>query len=116
MLSQLLTQNIQIVTQSYNDATLDEYGNPTPDKTTIDVLGYVQEIGRAERAGYVPEATDLLIVPTGLTLTADDVVIDDLGLTYQVIGPPSYVRNPRLNTVDHIEATLKRSAGGVETP
>ena len=115
MLSDLMNQSVTVVSRSYSDVA-DQYGNQVPTETTTDMLVFLQQIAAAEKGGYVPETTDLIVLPTGTVIDADDVIIDGNGLRYEVIGPPTRVWNPRTHVEHHVEATLKRSAGGTETP
>jgi len=104
----LMTATVTITSRSYTEGTLDEYGNEIATETNVTVDAYLQQLAGSEREGYVPEATDLLIVPAGTAIQANDLVYDVASHEYQVLGPPASVWNPRSRQVHHIEATLRR--------
>ena len=108
----LLIEPITIITQSADDL-IDEYGNDLPAEQLVATSGYLQQMQRSEREGFVPVEQWLLILEAGTVIQAGDQVIarDD---TYTVAGNPWHVVNPRKNVEAHVEATLVRTAGGLE--
>jgi hypothetical protein len=104
-----MNEPVTIVTRAYT-GTLDDYGNETATETTVETLGYLQQLSGTEREGYVPEVTDLLIVPPDTLIQANDAVMIGT-VEYEVYGPPANVWNPRTAVFHHIEATLKRVVG-----
>lgn len=105
----LMNEPVTIVSRAYA-GTLDDYGNEISTETTVETLGYLQQLSGTEREGYVPEVTDLLIVPSDTAIQANDAVMIGTG-EYEVYGPPANVYNPRTAVFHHIEATLKRVVG-----
>ena len=97
VLSNLLNQPVTVVSRAYGD-TADNYGTQVPTEATTDVLACIQQITEPRRAATCRKPPICSILPAGTAITADDVVIDDHGLRYEVIGPPSHVRNPRTGT------------------
>ena len=102
----LMDQPVSITSRSYQGA-IDDYGNETATETIVEVLGYLQQLNGTEREGYVPEASDLLVVPADTLIQANDMVTSG-GNEYQVLGPPANIWNPRTNVYHHTEATLRR--------
>lgn len=108
----LFTQPVTVVSQIL-DGTIDEYGNEIPLEIATEVMGYVQQQSRAEAEGYVPTGVWLAFLPVTTVIQADDVVYT-WGEAYMVDGPPTRVYNPTTRKYSHIEATLSRTAGGLE--
>ena len=102
----LMDQPVTIISRSYQ-GQLDDYGNEIAAETQTEVMSYLQQLTGAEREGYVPEATDRLIVPPDTLIQANDNVLTGTD-EYQVLGPPANVWNPRSNAFHHIEAVLRR--------
>lgn len=110
MLNQLL--NRPCVIEVRGPGGRDEYNNETEvvvDVTTVCELQQRQRTENGDR-GEVSVTEWLLVVPAGTNIsTGDSVRVDGDG--YEVIGEPWQARNPRTQTVSHVEATLKRSSG-----
>lgn len=107
-LEALMNQPVTIVSRSYAGEEIDDYGNDVATETSLTVSGYLQQLTGNEREGYVPEATDLLVLPANTAIQANDQVLDSFSREYQVLGPPANVWNPRTQQAHHIEATLRR--------
>lgn len=91
---------------------IDDYGNEVPEESSVDTVCELQQIQRDEPAGE-GEFSDtrwVAIFPAGTELKTSDAVLID-GKTYELEGDPWAVRNPRLGTESHVEATLCRTAG-----
>jgi hypothetical protein len=112
MLADLLTQPVTVLAET-RGSTIDAYGTGVPTVVPALTVGYLQQNSRAEKEGFVPVETWLLILPAGTDLNADDQVIV-AGEQFTVNGAPWPVANPRTGLVDHLEATLARAAGGLE--
>jgi hypothetical protein len=111
-LNTLLTQPVTILSQSRGN-DVDEYGNDLPAVTATAVTGYLEQKTRAEKAGAVPIESWLLVLRPDVQIEADDrVFVGDHA--FVVDGAPWPVWNPRTRITDHQEATLTRSAGGLE--
>lgn len=111
-LAALLNQPVTI-TRRIEGTTKDEFRNVIPDEDTVSTVGELQQRSRSEPGadGETSTADFLLILPAGTDLTtADKVTVD--GQDYEVVGDPWRARNPRSQTYSHIEATVRRTAGG----
>lgn len=88
----------------------DIYGNTTDATSgTTTTVGYLEQTAATEvivdRATYTSE--HLLFLPSDTTIDANDRTTVDAD-TFEVIGPPHNVWNPRLQIVSHIECRLRR--------
>lgn len=110
-LSQLLNTPVMIISRSPS-GDKDEYGNETDAETTIATVGELQQRRRNEPAaeGEVSDAQWDLFLPAGTQIDTGDAVQVD-GIEYELVGAPWEARNPRTQTVSHIEATVRRTAG-----
>lgn len=104
----LLNLPCSIVNRSFQ--TRDEMGNDVASESTVTTVCELQQRQRDEEDEQVTEGSYLLVVPVGTVIGAADSVSVD-GVEYQVSGQPWEVRNPRTETVSHIEATVMRVAG-----
>lgn len=110
MLNQLLNRACTIETRV--PAGRDAYNNETDTVFEVQTVCELQQRQRTETGdrGEVSVTEWLLVLPASTDIsTGDGVVIDEE--RYEVIGEPWQARNPRTQTVSHIEATLKRSSG-----
>lgn len=97
----------------------DEYGNPGTIETEITAACELQQVTRLEGSvdsGRQAEDWVVFVDPMGedeggylieVELEGSDRVEID-GRTYELIGPPWPVRNPRTGVVTHIEAQARR--------
>lgn len=80
--------------------------------TTYTTVGYLEQTAAVEvivdRETYTSEW--LLVLPSGSFIDANDRVVYG-GVTYEVIGPPHRVWNPRIASEHHVEARLKATSG-----
>jgi hypothetical protein len=107
-----MNQPVTILTESDSD-TIDAYGNEQPAVTPIITDGHLQQNSRQTAEGYVFVESWLLMLPPGTIIQAGDQVT--VGPQQFVVdGDPWPVWNPAAHATDHIEATLKRAAGGLE--
>lgn len=114
-ISSLLNRVCTLVYRT-EDGTPDAFGNPTIDITAVAAVCEVQQRQRDERTVAGEVATTYWAVYLPADTTVDDlaaVIVD--GDVYELLGPPWPARNPRTQTVSHVEATAVRSAGS-ETP
>lgn len=91
----------------------DDYGNDVYGVvSTGTVLGYLEQTEAREitldRETYISDWLDVL--PAGTTVDANDEIVYG-GVTYEVIGPPDHVWDPRLGAEDHIECRLRVTSG-----
>ena len=107
----LLNRPVTIVTRTDSGST-DEYGNSIPSETMTETVGELQQVRRDEPgdAGETSDTRWLLVVPAGTVINTGDAVIVDSEV-YEVVGAPWLARNPRTQTVHHVEATLRRTSG-----
>lgn len=120
-LAQLLNRPCTIIHRTAGEGE-DRYGNR---KSAVEEIATVCEIqeskrslsGRSSEAGGSGEVSDaewLGIFPAGTPLgTADSIRVDGIG-ELEVVGEPWPARNPRTQAISHIEAPLRRTAGGEE--
>lgn len=92
--------------------TEDDYGNPIPVETAVETVCEIQQQQRFERedADELAESRWLLILPIEQSVNTGDAVVVD-GETYELVGDPWRVRNPRTGIHSHIEATVRRTSG-----
>lgn len=110
-LADLLNRPVTVLQRSTGDDVVDEYGNAIADTVTIETVGELQQCRRDEPAGAGElSVSDWLLVLPAATLirTGDAVVVD--GQVYELVGDPWIARNPRTQTVSHIECTVRRTA------
>lgn len=106
-----------------DDPDVDEYNNPQPTETTYTAACELQQFANEERtvdADLQRGDWNLFVAPTctssdgvtvdtdGVLTGSDTVTIDDV--PYEVDGPPWPARNPRTQTVTHLQAKLRRTA------
>lgn len=98
------------------DGTPDAFGNPTIDIVSLQSVCELQQRQRDDRtvAGEVTTTSWAVYLPAATDLDDLAAVIVD-GYVYELDGPPWAARNPRTQTVSHVEATAVRAAGS-ETP
>ncbi len=89
----------------------DDYGTPTDVVTLTATLCEFQQRQRTEdqNLAEIGQETWLLVLPPDTAVTTYDRVVVD-GFTFELVGPPWYVRHPRQEALSHIEATVKRAA------
>lgn len=104
--SALLTQTATIRHKAAT-ATPGDYNAPTFTETTTTEPVYLEQLSRTEDAAGrdTVVGTHRAFFEATVTLAAIDTVVI-AGITYEVVGPPDVVFNPRLGTAHHIEATL----------
>lgn len=107
----LMNRPVTIVNRTDGDA-VDEYGNEIPDEAATSTVGELQQQQRTEPgdAGETSDTRWLLMLPAGTVVNTGDAVIVDSEV-YEVVGAPWPARNPRTQTVHHVEATLRRTSG-----
>lgn len=114
-LAALLNRPLTVLLRTDSSA-VDEAGDTVYDETPVDVLGELQQIRRDEPTGEEFSDTSWnLYLPAGTQISAGDVVLDGDD-AYEVVGSPWEARNPRTQTVSHIEATLRQTAAAVAEP
>lgn len=107
-LTDLLSVPTTIVRRSEDDEGFD----PSPTEVLAETVGELQQVQRSEPVaeGELSVTTWLLVLPAGTDIRTGDAVIAE-GETYEVIGAPWAVRNPRTRLESHTEASLRRTAG-----
>lgn len=111
MLSTLINRPCTIWSRSAS-TDVDELGDAIDDETATETVCELQQHQRSEPGdqGEFSDTGWLLFLLPGTALdTSDQVEVD--GQVFEVVGAPWEVRNPRTQTVSHIEATLRRTAG-----
>lgn len=89
------------------------YSDTAEAESAVESVCEVQQRRRNEDAdqGETSDSDWLGIFPAGTSLdTAAAVIVEDLG-TFELVGAPWPVRNPRTQKESHLEATLNRTAG-----
>src|SRR6185503_19924320 len=97
------------ITRRSQTGTVDRYNSPTwVETTSSDIPCYIEQTKPSELTiGRETQIADHLGIFLAATeLDGSDRVVRD-GHTYEVIGPPWEVWNPRNAQVDHIEANLR---------
>ena len=112
MIARILTMTGTLVTM--RPGTPDVYGNTArvADPVTASVRCYIEQVDAVEvivdRETYI--ANYIGFLPAGTTVgPADHLVVG--GATYEVIGPPDSVFNPRTGTEHHLEVNLRTVVG-----
>lgn len=114
-LSQLINRPCTLVYRTDTGDT-DELGNVIPSETRVDAVCEVQQ-DRREEPGDAGEVSDTrwsgYFLPGVDLRTADAVQVEGIG-TFELIGDPWPARNPRTETEEHVEATLRLVRGAGE--
>lgn len=107
------------ITYVAQSTTLDEYGNPTdePSPATARARCYFEPLPATAGAGdesTIDRATTvdewLYVVGPDVALTSiATVALDDEDDTFEMVGEPWKVRNPRRQRVEQVQARLRRS-------
>jgi hypothetical protein len=115
-ISKLVNRPCTITRRSPSTDT-DDYGNAIPDTTTISTVCEIQQQPRRADAETTDDLSDTLwlgIFLPGTDLDASDAVTVD-SENYEVSGAPWPARNPRTQTVSHLEANLRRVAAATDS-
>jgi hypothetical protein len=108
MLANYLNQTCQIINRSMS-IDRDEYGDEIPAETTTITTGFIEQRGSSE-SDDVTETTHFVMFPPTTEIDAGDAVVIE-GETFEIIGEPWVVNNPRTGVVSHIQADAKKSNG-----
>lgn len=111
-LRRLLTLPVTITSKTAG-MTDDGYGNEVRQTATVETVGELQQrVSRqaGETEDVLSDTSWLLILPADTDIDSDDTVTAD-GVTFEVVGDPWPVRNPRTGVTTHLEASLQRVAG-----
>lgn len=108
----LLTQPATITPRTPG-TTKDEYGNTAMvDGTPFDTVGYFEQTQATEvlvdRQTYISDW--LIVLHAGTPVSSADRITHD-GQSFELVGPPWPVWNPRLGVVSHIECRSKAITG-----
>jgi len=109
-IDRLLTRPV-IVHHRSQGTVRDEYGNVTAaDTSTTTYKGELQQAGASEnlRDRNTLNTDYRLWLPADAVIDANDTVTVGM-VTYEVVGQPSQIWNPRTVAVSHIEADLRVS-------
>lgn len=112
-LAELTQRPCTIIRRSVDDnAAEDSHGNKIPTENQVETTCYFQQDQRLERAedDELGESKGLAIFRADEALHTGDAVVLD-GETYELVGDPWRVENPRTQTTSHVEVTLRRTAG-----
>lgn len=110
MTSALLTQQVTIERRTFADE--DAYGNTTLETSaTYTVRGYLEQTDSTEvTVGRETVVSNWRAVfPAGTSLDAGDRVVY-AGQTFEVIGAPARLWNPRTRAEQHVEVRLAVTA------
>jgi hypothetical protein len=108
----LLRQSVAITTPT-QDGAVDEFGDPTDSTSSATFLGYLYQRVRGEdTSGRVIQSEELglVLVPEARDAINGNSRVTVDGVTYELDGPPWPAFNPRTGEVEHVEATLRRTA------
>ena len=112
MIARIFTMTGTIVTMRLGAP--DVYGNTArvADPVTASVRCYIEQVDAVEvivdRETYI--ANYIGFLPAGTAIgPADRLIV--AGITYEIIGPPDSVFNPRTATEHHIEVNLRTVVG-----
>ena len=114
-LTQLINKPCSIISRSPG-STPNEFGWKDRAESVTSTVCYMEQNGQAG-ANEHPGDNDMsdvrwtVIFPVGTEIDADDVVSVD-GLEYEVDGEAWAVRNPRTQTMSHVEANVVRVGTG----
>ena len=102
------------VTRRTGGVVSDELGNETPATETPETVGELQQLRSEETNGDVTVTDWRLFLPAGTGLDTGDAVTLEDGRTFEVVGDPWPVRDPRTGEDSHVEAVLRRAGGADE--
>lgn len=92
----------------------DDYGNAKVTETRVDTVCELQRAFRAteedERLGETSDTLWNVYLPAG-TLVSTAAALEIDGQTFELVGEPWAVRNPRTGVESHMEARVRRVAG-----
>lgn len=100
-----------VLTHREQNGPPDEYGNPTWTTTTTVVRCEIQQTSRTDATDRGPlfvEEWRAFLPPDVEIHEQDQLMPEDSGTKFEVLGPPWPARHPILRRVTHIEATLRR--------
>jgi hypothetical protein len=111
-IERLLTQPCTITTRT--SGGVDENLDPIENETTTQTVCYLEsqpvlrlQENQAERD--LTRSNAICFLPAGTAITSEDAVT--VGpLTYEVIGEPEHVWNPRLAVESHVRCHVQRAA------
>lgn len=111
-LSALLNEPVDIIGRT-EGTTRDVYGNLAPvEADPVETVGYLEQTDATEilvdRETYI--SNWLIILPAGTAVDAGDRV-EALGKSFEIIGDPREVWNPRLQVVGQIELRARETSG-----
>lgn len=111
-LTSLINRPCLLIRRSESGDT-DDYGNDIATETIVATVCEIQQIRRTEPAteGELSQGDWVAFFLPGTALdTSDAIEVDGLG-TFELVGGPWVVRNPRTQQESHVEASLRRTAG-----
>lgn len=111
MLATLLNTPCTLVHRS-DEGDEDAYGDPILTETTVETVCSLQQRQRDEPgdAGELSVTLWTLFLPTGTALATDDAVVVR-GEIFELVGEPWDALEGSA-AVHHVEATVRRTAGG----
>ena len=98
------------ITHAAPSGAADEYGDPTEQTFSSDTTCHLEQVAaREETSGRDTQTEDWrLFLPAETTIDGGDrVTVDGYG-TFEALGPPWPVHNPRTRTVSHVECRARR--------
>lgn len=91
--------------------TRDAHGNVTHTETSVDTLCSIQQQSRSEADDDLADSRwNLYLRRTEQVDQGDAVYVAGVG-EFELVGQPWYVTDPDTNSISHIEAAARRTAG-----
>lgn len=111
MLSTLINRPCTLIQRKAGSAR-NRHGDKVKNETVVQTVCELQQRSRKEEDGKA-ELSDTgwraYFLPDIRPRTGDVLIVDSE--EYEVIGDPWVARNPRTKLVEHVEASLRRTAG-----
>lgn len=103
-----LMNQVCTITSRATGATVDRYGNPAVTETTSATTCYAEQTRRTEDTTNTDQQAQdwLVVLPAGTAVDGHDVITIG-SLVLEVVGPPWPARNPRTQSVSHIEVSAR---------
>lgn len=109
-LANYLNQSCTITSRA-TAATTDRYGNPDVTTTTASTVCYCEQRNATEDTANTDQQSQewKVLLPAGTAVDGHDLITVG-SLVLEVIGPPWPARNPRTQSVSHVECTARMVA------
>lgn len=110
MIESLISQGCTLVNRVESEDEIDDYGKPLVQEDSTETVCYLEQRQRSEdaSAGETSSSDWLAVFREDEDVnTASALIVD--GVIYEFVGAPWPVRDPELDVVSHIEATVRFS-------